>query len=249
MTLSRPSLLRNGWSCTSTTLAQRMALYGYPEAARTLVPSFMTESGLSTESSEESPMEQSIRQLIHDYMNATQWIRCSHLAQRQTLLLRHIQNEEWLLQRIGPGEQHEFIYIKQQEMPWRIAQFYRLPTNPLAQSRECRLTVAMFDRLCVPEQIDQFPRFDHLPHDEEDFQHLIDDLQCRQQSTLDHISQFTICNNKKHHTLQNIVFFLPSTGGVWIAQRDDQTERPIVIRLYSHEDWLSLLEVICGGRG
>lgn len=42
--------------------------------------------------------------------------------------------------------------------------------------------------------------------------------------------------------LQNIVFFIPSAQGVWVAQYDEHNEKPVHISLKTIEQWYELLK-------
>jgi len=92
--LSRPALVRNGWRCTTATLAQWMAICGYPEAALGLDPDWHSDPDAFCNRSDIDQSHEPVRQLIHDCMQANHWIRCSHLSARQVLLLRHIRKDQ-----------------------------------------------------------------------------------------------------------------------------------------------------------
>lgn len=62
------------------------------------------------------------------------------------------------------------------------------------------------------------------------------------QWSLNNISMFNLPALEADPMLTNIMFFLPSSKGIWVVEYSDDAERPVHIYLRSNEEWEDMLD-------
>ena len=55
------------------------------------------------------------------------------------------------------------------------------------------------------------------------------------------ISNFSITSYEEETYLENILFFLPSDRGIWLAEYTEDPKTPVHIHLANHDEWEATL--------
>ena len=136
---------------------------------------------------------------------------------------------------------HEFAFIGHDEIPNLIQDYYSFSQDPLEKSLKFQLSDEAFDLLSQQQNIGKVRRMSHFsPGEEQSFQRFLKDLEADHWS-LYNISLFHIPGNLADPILEDIVFFLPSSTGVWVAKYTDNETTPVTIQLRNGEQWSDLL--------
>ena len=111
----------------------------------------------------------------------------------------------------------------------------------IARPEHFRLTDKAFDLLSDPSHLAKVKKLSKFtPEEKTSFQKFTSDLNTQKWS-LYNISLFYIPSLENDPLLQNIVFFLPSSAGVWVVEYTDERKYPVSIRLSTNSEWNELL--------
>ncbi|ASB91081.1 hypothetical protein OZL92_14830 [Bacillus sonorensis] len=191
---------------------------------------------------DENPLSEEMQKFIVSYVNSEQMIRCSNLDNKNTLMLHHFENETWLFHMIDRDIIHEFAYADEQEIAELMKDYYHFSADEEHVPLKLRLSDKCFDWLSNKDMTEKVRKKSSFsPEEEHSFNQLIADLEANQWS-LHNISHFYIPSLEDGPFLQNIVFFIPSARGVWVAQYDEHNEKPVHISLKTLEQWNQLLK-------
>lgn len=251
-------------TCTSEELALLVGLCDYPGVAKGILESSLGKKSKKEwdaileatvnqlilkqywneekSSKDENPLSEEMQKFIVSYVNSEQMIRCSNLDNKNTLMLHHFENETWLFHMIDRYIIHEFAYVDEQEIAQLMKDYYHFSTDEEHIPLKFRLSDKCFDWLSNKDMTEKVRKKSSFsPEEEHSFNQLIADLEANQWS-LNNISHFYIPSLNDGPFLQNIVFFIPSARGVWVAQYDEHNEKPVHISLRTLEQWNELLK-------
>jgi len=159
-------------------------------------------------------------------------------------MLHHIEEETWMSHVIDRDIIHEFAYIGRDEIPNQIQDYYSFSPVPLEESLTFQLTDEAFDLLSHQQNMGKVRKMSRFsPGEEQSFQRFVEDLEADHWS-LYNISLFHIPGIEATPILEDIVFFLPSSTGVWVAKYTDNKAKPVTIQLRNGEQWSDLLKDI-----
>jgi hypothetical protein len=251
-------------TCTSEELALMVTLCGYSDVAKSIAEASIGEKspaqwdaimevtvhqlilkGLwdsEKDQRNEIPLREEVQQFIQRYVESNRMIRCSYRSQSTVLMLHHIEEETWISHVIDRDIIHEFAFIERDEIPNLIKDYYSFSLVPQEEETlKFQLTDEAFDLLSKKENVGKVRRMSDLSTEEEQsFQRFLEDLE-RDHWSLYNISLFQIPSIQADPILEDIVFFLPSPAGVWVAEYTDNELTPVTIGLNNGEQWCELL--------
>lgn len=189
-----------------------------------------------------SPLTKETTDFIEKYIHSKRMLRCSNAPQKSVLLLHHYQEDDWLLHVIDRDIIHEFALISSSELKETVKEYYGVAFTEYAGEHTFSLTDKAFDALSNPKKIDKVLKKAHFTQQEqESFSLFTEDLQTFEW-TLFNISNLKIENlDTEEVFLENIIFFLPSKHGVWIAEYTENPDTPIHIYLANLQEWDAIL--------
>ncbi|MEC0695916.1 hypothetical protein [Bacillus atrophaeus] len=193
---------------------------------------------------DENPLSEEMQKFITSYVNSKQMIRCSNLKNKNVLMLHYLEKEIWLFHIIDRDIIHEFAYAEQHEIADLIKDYYHFSVNEELLPLELRLSDKCFDWLSNKDMTEKVRKKSSFSIDEEEsFNQLITDLESNEWA-LNNISNFYIPHLDDNPFLQNVMFFIPSTHGIWVAEYKEDMEKPVHISLQTLEQWYALLKDI-----
>lgn len=251
-------------ACTTEELALLVTFCGYPAVGKGIAESSM--DGLTPEKWE-SVMQATIHQLmlkqiwdyereakndiplsvemetfIKSYVESQWMIRCSYVPEQHILMIHKIDEETWLSHLIDRDIIHEFAYITTDELPSHIKEYYSFKDIHFAGGMSFRLTEQDFDLLSDKSNLSKLEADTYLsPEEHVAFNEFTNALGSKQWS-LNNISLFNLPTLESDPMLTNIMFFLPSSKGIWIVEYTNESERPVHIHLGSNEEWKDMLD-------
>ncbi|MBD1380439.1 hypothetical protein [Metabacillus arenae] len=193
----------------------------------------------------ESPLTMEIIQFIEKYVGSKRMIRCSNAPQHSALMLHHYEDDDWLFHLIDRDIVHEFAIISSSEMKEIIKEYYGISFEQYGGKQTFSLTDEAFDMLSDPKKVNKVLKNSMFTLQEKNsFELFIEDLKTFDW-TLFNISNFSIVTLEDELYLENILFFLPSKRGIWIAEYTEDPKTPVHIYLADNKEW----EEILGGIG
>ena len=257
-------------TCTTEELALLVTLCGYPQVAKGIAEASLGERSerewhaimeatvhqlmvkeywdYEKDARDEVPLSDSMQQWIHRYVQSQHLVRCSHA--RQHVLLLHVMDEHspWVAHVVERDILHQFSVIPRLEVPKLVHDFYSFSCDKRTswEPRQFAVSDEAFDLLSVAGNTDRVRRMSDFDMAEEwAFKTFTNDLH-KQNWTLFNISYFYIPNEEEEPMLRNIVFFVPSTSGVWVVEYREEGDRPVNISLFSGDQWNELLQNVAG---
>jgi hypothetical protein len=192
----------------------------------------------------ENPLTPEILQFIEKYVGSKRMIRCSNDPQKSVLMIHHYEGEDWLFHLIDRDIIHEFAIIASSEIKELMKEFYGISFEQYGGVQNFSLSDKAFDLLSNLNKIEKVRQKSTFTEQEENsFNLFLEDLQ-RFDWKLLNISNFSIVTLKDEMYLENIIFFLPSKRGIWIAEYTEDSKTPVHIYLADHEAWESILSGI-----
>ncbi|CAH0347267.1 hypothetical protein [Bacillus sp. CECT 9360] len=190
---------------------------------------------------DEVPLTEDMQAFIKSYVEAKWMIRCSDYPRESALMIHHFEGEKWLRHIIHKDIIHEFSYIGAKEISEQINDYYSFEIDQSHIKEEFIITDEAFDLLSDKNRIKKVRKMSSFSIEEEtSFNKFISDLE-NEQWSLYNISYFNIPHYEKDPYLENIVFFLPSPNGIWLAEYTDNPTKPVHIHLAPSEEWDDLL--------
>jgi len=253
-------------TCTTEELALLITLCGYPAVAKSIAEASLGEKSeqewmavmdsaarqlmakqywdFEKEARDEIPLSDELQRFIVQYVQSDYMLRCSNAPMQNVLLFHYIEKDApWVVHIIDRDIIHEFSYISQEELSSIIRDYYDYRGNSLEVGRQFQLSDEAFDLLQDKAQLERVKEISALSSGQlATFQHFIQDLE-EKDWILNNISLFSIPEQDEPRLL-NIVFFLPSSAGVWIIEYTDHEETPVLIQLSSSTEWEQLLQFI-----
>lgn len=250
-------------TCTTAELAAMVSINGYPRVAKGIA-----EAGLGERSAKEwevimevtthqlilkqiwdeekfekqgNPFTEELQAFIKNYVESKWMVRCTNIPKESVLMIHHMHDDTWLSHVISKDFLHEFSYINFQEITDFIKDYYSFKPTSSEISEEFRLTDEHFDMLSNKRKLKKVMKSSSFSNEEQrSFNKFISDLE-NEQWSLYNITYFNIPHFEKDPFMENIVFFLPSKNGIWLAEYTDHPTRPVHIHLASQEEWHDLL--------
>lgn len=250
-------------TCTSAELALLVTLSGYPGVAKGIAEASVGEKShkeweaimeVTThqlilkqlwdderELKGEIPLRDEIQQFIQNYVESKRMIRCSNKGQSNILMIHHIENDTWITHIIDRDMIHEFAYIKGVDIPNIIRNYYSFSEDGIERAQLFHLSDQAFDLLSEHHNAGKVRKISRFSREEEQsFRLFLDDLESQDWS-LYNISMFHNPSVDSDPILENIVFFLPSTSGIWVVVYTDHPITPVKVALNTFEQWCELL--------
>ncbi|UFT99970.1 hypothetical protein KO561_03130 [Radiobacillus kanasensis] len=250
-------------TCTTAELGLLITFAGYEEVAKSILEvSFGKRSkkewgammevtiphlimrGLwdkEKEDQDEIPIPDEVNQFIDSYVNSKWMIRCSDFPNQGILMIHHINEDTWLSHVVDRNIIHEFSYMKHDEIPKLIEDYYSFKKEQKHDSLQFNITDKAFDLLNKPNNMGKVFKMSNFNADEaRAFEQFTQDLE-HQNWQLANISFLNIPDLETSPLLENILFFLPSNGGVWMVEYTDHDKTPVHIELNSYDDWRGVL--------
>ncbi|MCA0993825.1 hypothetical protein [Pseudalkalibacillus hwajinpoensis] len=196
------------------------------------------------ESKGENPLTKETTDFLTKYVTSKRIIRCSNAPQKVVLMLHHYEGDEWLSHIIDRDIIHEFSLISSEEISDHMKAFYGITYENYEKVEPFSLSDRSFDLLSNPTKIDKVRKKSKFtPSEVTSFNHFIEDLK-QFDWTLFNISNFNIVTPEEEIYLENIIFFLPSSKGVWISEYIEDPKKPVYIYLADQEQWENTLKDI-----
>ncbi len=254
-------------TCTNEELALLVTLNGYPNVAKGIAEASIGErssrewnaimevtihqlilKGMWDNNKEKNgdvPIPDELKNFIESYVNSKWMFRCSNTQNKSLLNIHHIDGETWLSHIVERDIIHEFSYITIKEIPEIVREYYAFDIPEHANDFTFHLSDKAFDLLNEKRNVKKVHKISNFPEDEEkSFLEFVEDLKSNEW-ILSNISYFHIPDYNNDPLLQNIVFFLPSSTGIWVVEYLQNTlEQPVRISLKSSDDWLEIVSGI-----
>lgn len=253
-------------ACTTEELALLVAFCGYPEVGKGIAESSMEsltpENWQSVmqatihqlmlkqiwdyerEANNEAPISKEMESFIKSYVESQWMIRCSHVPEQHILMIHKMDEDTWLFHLIDRDIIHEFAYITSEELPSHIKEYYSFTNINFAGSMSFQLTEQDFDLLSDKSNLSKLKAYTYLsPEENKAFNEFTNALGSKQWS-LNNISLFNLPTLEADPMLTNIMFFLPSSKGIWVVEYSEDLERPVHIHLRSYEEWGAMLDEV-----
>lgn len=258
--------MNHALTCTTEELALLVSVCGYPAVAKGIAEASYGEKSPEEwdaimESTihqlvikslwdpdktgeDEHPLSEEMQIFIKQYVESKWMIRCSNISGRSVLMIHHFEEDIWLAHVIAEDIMHEFALLSNDEIPTVIKDFYSFEGSKTEETHVFFLTDEAFDWLSDQTNITKVrKKANFTPAEEQSFHHFTQDLEERDWS-LYNISHFEIPNIEGDFLLANIVFFLPSKSGMWIVEYEEDTEKPVHIKLNTYEEWHEMLDAV-----
>ncbi|MDP4552893.1 hypothetical protein Q9251_18600 [Alkalihalobacillus macyae] len=191
-----------------------------------------------------NPLTEETTDFLTKYVTSKRMIRCSNSPQKAVLMIHHYEEDQWLSHLIDRDIIHEFSLISSEEISVHIREFYGITYENHLDVAPFKLSDKSFDLLSNPSKIDKVRKKSKFTLTEEtSFDYFTEDLQ-QFDWTLFNISNFNIVTPEEEIYLENIIFFLPSSRGVWISEYTDDPKKPVYIYLANQDQWEGILKDI-----
>ncbi|MGM0842280.1 MAG: hypothetical protein ACQEWE_16205 [Bacillota bacterium] len=188
----------------------------------------------------ENPLTEEMLQFITKYVKSKRMIRCSNMPAKSVLMIHHYEKDDWLLHLVDRDIVHEFSLISSDEMYKYMKEYYGIREMDVELHRSFTLSEKNFDRLSKPDKIKKVRKSSTFtPEEENSFDLFTEDLK-QYQWTLFNISNFGIVTLEDEIYLENILFFLPSSQGIWLSEYSDDSET-IHFHLADEKEWEEML--------
>jgi hypothetical protein len=172
----------------------------------------------------ENPLTEEMLHFITNYVQSKRMIRCSNTPAKSVMMIHHYENDDWLLHLIEKDIIHEFSIISSDEMDHYMKEYYGIQKLHTTENRSFILSEKNFDRLSNPDKLKKVRKSSKFTTEEEiSFDLFAEDLR-RFEWTLFNISNFGIVSLEDEMYLENILFFLPSSQGIWLSEYRDDSE-------------------------
>jgi len=251
-------------TCTTEELALMITLVGYPGVAKSIAEASVGKKSpkewesimqvtvhqlvlkkiwdSERDEREEVPLSDEMQDFISSYVQSNWMIRCSNLAQSNILMFHYVEGDSWLSHIIDRDIIHEFAYVDREAIPTMIRDYYAFSQEEALEPGRFMLSDRAFDLLSEKQNDKKARKISSFsPSEEESFNRFIKDLEANSWS-LYNISFFQMSDIEADPVLHNIVFFMPSSEGIWIVEYTDHQETPVEIQLKSFEEWFDLLK-------
>ena len=252
-------------TCTSEELALMVSVAGYDTVAKGIAEAAVGEKSEQEwvavmeatskqlimkrifdeerEARGENPLTENMLDFLQKYVESKRMIRCSNTPMKSVLMIHHFEGEDWLLHLIDRDIIHEFSIIKSQEIHTYIREYYGIKNLDTSISHSFTLSEKNFDRLSKPDKLKKVLKSSKFTTEEEEsFDLFVEDLQ-RFQWSLFNISNFNIVTVEDEVYLENILFFLPSTEGIWLTEYQDDSDT-VYFHLADEKEWEEMLKGI-----
>ncbi|MHA7138141.1 hypothetical protein ACRTEV_12850 [Rossellomorea arthrocnemi] len=191
----------------------------------------------------ENPLTEEMLHFIKNYVESKRMIRCSNTPAQSVLMIHHYENDDWLLHLIEKDIIHEFSIISSDEMDHYMNEYYGIQKLHTKEHRSFILSEKNFDRLSNPDKLKKVRKSSKFtPEEEISFDLFTEDLK-RFEWTLFNISNFGIVSLEDEMYLENILFFLPSTQGIWLSEYSDDSAT-VHFYLADEKEWEDMLRSI-----
>ncbi|WP_216830393.1 hypothetical protein [Alkalihalobacterium elongatum] len=190
----------------------------------------------------ENPLSEPMQEFIQSYIQSEWMLRCSNAFGQNTLMLHQVDDSTWLAHIVDRDIIHEFSYMDKTEIPKLIKEYYSFAPVEMNEVKAFQLTDEAFDLLSDPHQIEKVKSLSDFTAEEESyFNEFVQDIEAHNW-TLNNISFFNVPNVEEAPLLHNIVFFLPSTTGIWSVEYTDDPIKPVFVQLIGSAQWEELLD-------
>ncbi|WP_099361346.1 hypothetical protein [Fredinandcohnia onubensis] len=258
--------MNHALTCTTEELALLVTVCGYPAVAKGIAEASYGEKSPeewdaimestihqlvikslwdpNKTGEDEHPLSEEMQIFIKQYVESKWMIRCSNMMGRNVLMIHHFEEDIWLAHVIAEDIMHEFALLSNDEIPTVIKDFYSFEGTKIEGTQEFFLTDNLFDWLSdqsKTEKVRKKAKF--TPTEEQSINLFTEDLEEHEWS-LYNISHFEIPNIEGDFLLANIVFFLPSTKGMWIVEYIEDAKNPVHIKLNTYEEWHEMLDAV-----
>ncbi|MBT2694796.1 hypothetical protein [Bacillus sp. ISL-55] len=251
-------------ACTTEELALLVTFCGYPAVGKGIAESSMDgltpekwESVMQAtihqlmlkqiwdyerEANNEAPISMEMEAFIKSYVESQWMIRCSHVPDQHILMIHKINDDTWLSHLIDRDIIHEFAYITSEELPSHIREYYSFSNISYTDGMSFKLTEQDFDFLSDKSNLSRLDAHTYLSLEEKEALNEFTNALDAKTWSLNNISMFNLPTLEADPMLTNILFFLPSSKGIWVVEYTDDAERPVQIQLQSYEDWENMLD-------
>ncbi len=196
------------------------------------------------ESRGENPLNEELHNLVEKYVQSGRMIRCSNAPERTSLMLHHYEGDDWLFHLIDRDIIHEFALISSNEIRDVIREYYGITYDAYQENLSFNLTYQDFEQLSNPNNVDKIKGGALFTLEEEtSFEMFLEDLN-KLNWRLFNITNFSMEGPQDDASPENIIFFLPSTRGVWVSEHHEDSERPVNFYLAGKSEWDEWLESI-----
>ncbi|MBS2970766.1 hypothetical protein J9317_18645 [Metabacillus sp. KIGAM252] len=248
-------------TCTTEELAVLVSVCGYPEFAfgmdaaasknRTedewnlifeiTIPHLLLKNiwDEEKEANDEQPLSENMQNFIKSYVESRRMIRCSNAPHMSAYMFHKVTENGWLAHSIYKDIIHDFSYVESEEIPKMIKDYYSFEFTDEYTHNEFKLSDEDFDSLSKQENANRILAKVHQA-EHESFKKFLADLH-KSSWSLFNISNFALSDKEEDTYLENIVFFLPSTNGVWIAEYTDDPVTPVSVRLNPPDEWYEVI--------
>jgi hypothetical protein len=253
-------------ACTTEELALLVTFSGYPGAGKGIAESSMRDLSpdkwesvmqatihqlmlkqlwdYEREANGEAPVSVEMEAFIKSYVESQWMVRCSNVPEQHILMIHKIDEETWLSHLIDRDIIHEFAYITSDELPAHIIDYYSFTDIKFEKGLSFHMTDQDFDMLSDKKNLEKLETNTYFTPDERvAFNQFKLALESKQWS-LNNISMFNLPSLEEDPLLMNIMFFLPSSKGIWVVEYTDHAETPVHVQLHSYDTWMEMLQGI-----
>ncbi|MCD7034180.1 hypothetical protein LRR81_08035 [Metabacillus sp. GX 13764] len=247
------------FTCTTEELAVLASLSGYPEFAKGIAAASYSErteaewnvatdvtiphlimKGIWNEEREANglnPLTDNMQEFIKAYAESRRMIRCSNPLYSSSFVFHKVQQNTWLVHSIYKDIIHDFSFAEAEEIPRLIKEYYNFEITGDHSSSSFSLTDAEFDALSQAENAEQVLNGREFSEQHKSAYHKFTADLKENNWSLFNISNFVLAESEEDTYLENIIFFLPSDNGVWIAEYTEDPAYPVAVTLEQAEEW------------
>lgn len=188
-----------------------------------------------------NPISEETMTFLEIYANCEYMIRATNESKKANLVLHYVKEDTWLYHYIDDNVIHEFAFMKEEEIPNTLKEFYSYSFTTNEYDYSFYLTDKQFDILSNPKKQKKVEKsFTGTSLERLSFEKFLPDLEANNHM-MENISLFSIDKNRQLY-LQNAAFFFNSNSGVWLSEYEHEKEVPVKIHLANEEKWDDILD-------
>ncbi|MQR97180.1 hypothetical protein [Fictibacillus phosphorivorans] len=190
-----------------------------------------------------NPITDDMMDFIEIYVKCNYLLRATNEPKKAALIFHHVENDTWLYHYVDDQIIHEFAFMKYNEIPNTLREFYLFNFTDNESEYTFNLTDEQFDILSNPKKFKKVEKsFRGNALEKLSFEKFSIDLR-ENNNGMENISVFSLDEERELY-LENLVFFFQSINGVWLSEYEHGKEIPVNIYLANSNKWEEVLEAI-----
>lgn len=188
-----------------------------------------------------NPISDETMSFLEIYANCEYMIRATNESKKAVLVFHYVKEDTWLYHYIDDNVIHEFAFMKEEEIPGTLREFYSFTFKDREMEYSFNLTDKQYDILSNPKKQKKLEKsFAGTSLEKIAFEKFLPELEINNH-TMENISLFSIDKNRQLY-LQNAAFFFNSASGVWLSEYEHDKDIPVKIYLANKEKWEEILD-------